>query len=273
MDEAGIDMQVISLYQPPHIQRLEAADAKKWAVSTNDQLSTAVQKYPKKFIGLAAIPAQSPRDAVEELERAVTKLGLKGVCLVSNANEEYLDNKKYWGIFETAEKLNAPIYLHPVNPPSTAITSAYNDYPQLAGPPHGYYAEVSLHVMRLIYSGLFDKYPGLKIILGHMGEGLPFWFPRIDIAWLRGNPMGRPSIQKKPSEYLKSNFTITTSGMFFQPALICSYMALGADNIAFAVDYPPERNDLAVTFIKAASICDSDKEKICHSNAEALFGL
>ncbi len=271
MDEVGINMQVISLYQPPHIQRLETSEAKKWARSTNDELAAAVKKYPDRFVGLAAIPAQSPNDAVEELERAVTKLGLKGVCIVSNAREEYFDNKKYWGIFERAEKLDVPIYLHPTTP-SKAIASGYADFGILSGPPHGYYAEVSLHVMRLIYSGLFDKYPRLKMILGHMGEGLPFWLPRMDMAWMRTTSV-RPNLEKRPSEYLKRNFTISTSGMFFQPALICSYLALGADNITFGVDYPPERNDLAVEFIKAAPICDSDKEKICHSNAEALFKL
>jgi len=271
MDEAGIDMQVLSLFQPPHIQRLEASVARTWARRTNDELSAAVKKYPDRFVGLAAIPAQSPDDAIEELERAVTELGLKGVCIVSNAREEYFDNKKYWGIFEIAEKLGVPIYLHPTRP-STALADAYNDYAVLSGPPHGYYAEVSLHVMRLIYSGLFDRYPELRIILGHMGEGLPFWLPRLDFAWMRTTTQ-RPNIEKKPSEYLKRNFTITTSGMFFQPALICSYLALGADNIAFGVNYPPESNELAVEFIKAAPICDSDKDKICHENAEALFKL
>ncbi len=271
MDEAGITMQAISLFQPPHIQRLETSEAKKWAKSTNDALSAAVKKHPDRFIGLAAIPAQSPDDAVEELQRAVTKLGLKGVCIVSNAKEEYFDDKKYWRIFETAEKLDVPVYLHPVYP-SKAIASAYAGFPILQGPPHGFYAEVSLHVMRLIYSGLFDKYPRLKMMLGHMGEGLPFWFPRIDFAWMRAT-MPKPNIEKRPTEYLKRNFTINTSGMFFQPALLCAYLAMGADNIAFGVDYPPEKNNLAVEFIKAAPICDSDKEKICHSNAEALFKL
>ena len=269
MDEAGIDMQVLSLFTPPHIQNLESSAAKTWARRTNEELSAAVKKHPDRFIGLAAIPVQSPNEAAEELERAVLELGLKGACITSNARDEYFDNRKYWVIFETAEKLDVPIYLHPTSP-SAAIANAYADYERLSGPPHGFYAEVSLHVMRLIYSGLFDRYPGLRMILGHMGEGLPFWLPRLDFAWLR-TAMERPKIEKKPSEYLKRNFTITTSGMFFHPALICAYLALGADSIAFGVDYPPEENNLAVQFIEAAPICDSDKEKICHSNAEALF--
>ena len=271
MDKTGIDIQVLSLFQPPHVQRFESSIASIWARKTNDELSTAVKKYPDRFIGLAAVPAQSPDDAVEELKRAVKELGLKGVCLMSNAKEEYFDNRKYWVIFETAEELDVPIYLHPTSPSST-MANAYADYGLLSGPPHGYAAEVSLHVMRLIYSGLFDRYPRLKVILGHMGEGLPFWLPRLDFAWSR--PIADiPNIQRKPSDYIKTNFTITTSGMFFQPALMCAYLALGADRGAFGVDYPPEENELAVQFIKNAPICDGDKDKICHANAELLFKI
>lgn len=274
MDSAGIDMQVISLFQAPdipHVQNFEVSESKKWARYTNDELSVAVKKYPNRFIGLAAIPIQSPEDAVEELKRAIMELGLKGVCLVSNALGEYFDDEKYWEIFRTAEKLDVPVYLHPTAPSAT-IAGGYTGYPDLMGAPHGYHMEVSLHVMRLIYSGLFDRYPKLKMILGHMGEGLSFWLPRIDFAW-KGSIIPKPDIEKKPSEYIKRNFTVTTSGMFFQPALICTYLAMGANTLAFAVDYPPEDNETAVQFIKAAPISDCDKEKICHTNAEKLFHL
>ena len=167
---------------------------------------------------------------------------------------------------------DVPVYLHPTSL-SAALSGPYAECSgELNGPALGYSAEVSLHVMRLIYSGLFDRYPGLKMILGHMGEGLPYFLPRLDFVWLRPR-VDRPNIQKKPSDYLKTNFTITTSGMFFQPALICAYLALGADRVVFGVDYPPEKNELAVQFIRNAPICDNDMEKICYSNAEALFKL
>lgn len=272
MVEHGIDMQVLSLVTPPHIQMFEPSVAKKWARQTNNALSAAVKKYPDRFVGLAAIPVQSPKDAVEELERAVKKLGLKGVCIESHARNEYLDDKKYWVIFEKVEELDVPVYLHPSTPSAGILTPymAYNG--RLSGPALGYSAEVSLHVMRLIFSGLFDRYPRLKFILGHMGEGLPYWFPRLDFAWERGS-MDRPAIEKRPSEYLKRNFTVDTSGMFFQPALICAYLAMGADRIGFAVDYPMENTGKALQFMKEAPICDSDKEKIYHGNAEALFNL
>ena len=129
--------------------------------------------------------------------------------------------------------------------------------------------------MRLIYSGVFDKYPGLKIILGHLGEALPFWLWRIDFFWLKQWPsfVTRPQLERKPSDYVKDNFTVTTSGVFFQPAFMCTYLALGADNILFAVDHPYESNKEGAQFIESLPICDGDKEKVCHLNAEKLFKL
>lgn len=272
MDAVGIDTQVISLASPS-IQLFEASEGIAWARQVNDKLSKVVKKYPDRFIGLASVAPQSPDEAADEIERAITELGLKGVVIQSHARNEYLDDKKYWVIFERAEKLGAPIYLHPAIP-STAILKPYADYGlPLAGPVLGFAADLTLHIMRLIYSGLFDRYPKLKIILGHLGEGLPFWLQRLDFYWLKKWVQERPTIEKKPSEYLKTNFTITTSGMFFQPAFICSYLALGADRIAFAVDYPYEDTEEALQFMKEAPICDSDKEKICHLNAERLFNL
>ena len=270
MDADGIDMQVLS-GGIPNLQQFEASEGTAWSRKVNDELSAAVKKYPDRFIGLAAVAPQSPGEAADELERAVTELGLKGVWINSHARNEYLDDRKYWVIFERAEKLDVPIYLHPATP-SKDMLKPYDDY-GLKGPVLGFAAEVALHTMRLILSGLFDTYPKLKIILGHMGEGLPFWLSRIDFAWLRPNLREKLAIERQPSEYIKTNFTITTSGMFFQPALICAYLALGADKIAFAVDYPPEKNEKALQFMKEAPICDSDKQKIYHLNAERLFKL
>jgi 5-carboxyvanillate decarboxylase len=272
MDADGIDVQVVSLSNP-NVQQFETADGTTWARRVNDELSTVVKRYPDRFIGLATVAPQNPIEAAIEIERAVTKLGLKGVGLQSHVRNDYLDDRKYWPIFEIAEKVGAPIYLHP-NIPSSAILKPYADYGySLAGPALGFAAETALHVMRLIYSGLFDKYPKLQIILGHLGEGLPFWLPRLDFSWLKSWVGERPAIKKKPSEYLKTNFIITTSGIFFQPALICACLALGADKIAFAVDYPYEDTKQALQFMKEAPICDSDKEKIYSLNAAKLFKL
>lgn len=178
-------------------------------------------------------------------------------------------------IFEAAAKLGVPIHIHP-NFPSPGIIKPYSDYGvALAGPVLGFAAEVSLHAMRLIYSGVFDKYPGLKIVLGHLGEGLPFWLWRIDFYWLKtsNRPADLPRLERKPSDYMKDNFMVTTSGVFFQPAFMCTYLALGADRIAFAADYPYEENKIAVQFMEQAPISDADKERICHQNAERLFKI
>lgn len=273
MDAAGITIQALSL-SPPGVQCFQAKEGTAWARKVNDELAKVVRQNPDRFVGLACVAPQSPEEAADELERAVTELGMKGVNVESHARNEYLDHKKYWCIFERAERLNVPIYLHP-EIPSTSILKGYaDDYGfELAGPPHGYAADVALHSMRLIYSGLFDKYPKLEMILGHMGEGLPFWLTRMDAYWIKPWKGKKPRIEKRPSDYVKANFTITISGMFFVPAFICAYLALGADRIAFAVDYPYERTEEAVRFIKEAPISDLDKERIGYSNAARLLRI
>jgi len=272
MDNAGIHMQVLSL-NLPNTELLDAPDAIAMAKKTNDELSEVVKKYPDRFAGFAAIARHDPDGAAQELERAVKELGLKGATVNSHFRGEYLDGEKYSGILETAERLNVPIYIHP-REPSPDMLKPYLDYPALARAMWGFAAETGLHAIRLICSGVFDRYPGLKIILGHMGEGLPFWLWRIDNIWLTEGGISSPhakKLKKIPSQYVKDNFFVTISGMFSQPALLCTYLALGADRILFAVDYPWESNKEAVQFMETAPICDSDKEKIYHLNVEKLL--
>ena len=270
MDENGIKMQVLS--QDSGVQMLEPAEGLKWSEKVNNALSEVVLKHPNRFVGLASVAPQSPDAAAKELERAVTELGLKGVNLHSHARNEYLDHKKFRPLFEKAQDLDVPIYLHPAIP-STKILKGYEDYRLLSGPVLGFAAETSLHAMRLILSGLFDEYPKLKIILGHMGEGLPYFLDRIDFAFKRADGGKLENISKRPSDYIKENFFITTSGMFFEPAFLCAYLAIGADNIGFAVDYPHEDLKSAVKFIKNIPVSDNDKDKICSENAMRLFKL
>jgi 2,3-dihydroxybenzoate decarboxylase len=274
MDAAGIDCQALSLTDPG-CEPFDAPDATAVARETNDELVRAVKKYPDRFIGLAALAPQNPDEAADELERGIKELGFRGAKINSNIRGEYLDDRKYWTIFERAEKLGVPIYLHPTVP-SPAMLGPYAAYGYtLTSPSLGFGAETALHAMRLICSGLFDKYPGLKIILGHLGEGLPFWLNRLNLGWLRPLTPGElgPKCVKKPSEYIKTNFMVTTSGMFFQPAFLCVYLALGADNITFATDHPFVESKPAGQFMEALSIGDNDKDKICHLNAERLFKL
>jgi 2,3-dihydroxybenzoate decarboxylase len=195
---------------------------------------------------------------------------MKGASINSHTRGEYLDDKKYWVIFERAERLGVPIYIHP-RMPSPGMVKPYLTYPSLATAMSGFAAEVSLHALRLILSGLFDEHPGVKIILGHLGEGLPFWLWRLDNRWLR-MPQGM-IIKKRPSQYIKDHFFITTAGNFSVSAFLCAYLELGADRILFAVDAPLESNREAVQFMEGLPISDGDKEKVCHLNAEKLFNL
>lgn len=274
MDEAGIDMQVLSL-SVPGCEELTPAEGTALANKTNDELAKVVKRYPDRFIGLAALAPQSPNEAADELERAVQELGLKGVRMHSHTGDTYLDDKRYWVIFDKAEKLGVPIYLHPTIPHPAMFKAYWDDYGEsLAGAALGFGAETALYAMRLMYSGVFDKYPDLKVILGHLGEGLIFWMTRIDFAfkkaWMEEE---RPKTKKPPSEYIRNNFFVTTSGMFAVPAFMCVFQEIGADRMMFAVDYPYEETEEAVHFIEQVPISDIDKEKVQHLTAEKVFKL
>ena len=273
MKAAGVTKQVLSL-SPPTVQYLEEADGVLWAKKINDDLAKVIKHYPESYIGLASVAPQSPHKAAAEIDRAVSELGLKGVMLQSHVGEEYLDVEKYRVIFEKAEELRAPIYLHP-DIPCGDMLRYYADYGfDLAGPTLGYAADAALQAMRLILSGLFDRCPGLQMMLGHMGEGLPYWLDRIDFSWKKPWTGEKPfHIERPPSDYLRTNFTITTSGMSYLPAFMCAYMGLGADRIAFGVDYPYEDSGEALRFIQETTISDEDKKKILHLNAEKLLNL
>jgi len=269
MDEAGIDVQVLSLAQPG-VQSLDDRTAVTLARRINDELAKAVMQFPGRFYGLATIAPQAPAEAASELRRAITELGLRGVLINSHTRGEYLDDEKFWIILETVEELGVPLYIHPAEP-SPDMIKPYLAYPGLSGAINGFCADVSLHTLRMIFGGVFDRFPRLQIILGHLGEGLPYWMSRIDDHWLK-QPQTK-KLGKKPSDYIRDNFFVTMSGMYWHPALLCAYLALGADRILFAVDYPMEPNLRAVASIESAPICTIDKEKILYSNAEKLFRL
>jgi 2,3-dihydroxybenzoate decarboxylase len=271
MDASGIDMQVISLTSPG-IQVFEGQLAKELAEDANNQLAAAVERHPDRLAGLAAIAPQLPQDAAIELDRAASSLGLCGAIINSHTKGEYLDDRKYWPIFEAANALKVPIYLHP-RAPGPGMVQPYLDYGlYFAG--WGFAAETGLHALRLIMSGVFEEFPDLKIILGHMGEGIPFYLQRIDNRYLLQVKIGAvKALKRNPAQYFRDNFVITTSGVTQSSSLRLCYEELGPDKILFAADYPYESVEEAVQFIDTSDLPEADKHKIYQSNAERLFGL
>ncbi len=268
MDKAGVDVQVLSLTSPG-VEQFDPSMGTELAAGINDELYSIVQNYPTRFEGYAALAPKNPEGAVKELERSVKELGFKGWKTHSNYGGTYLDDKEYWPILEKAEELDVPIYLHPAVP---AIPPLRKYGFALAGAPFGFGIETAICMMRLIYSGIFDKCPRLKIVLGHLGEGLPFVLQRIDFAYVRPwfEPAARPNLKKKPSEYLKENVFVTTSGNYLQPAFMCTYETLGIDRILLSTDYPYEDSDECLQFLESLPINDEDKNKMYSLNAGQL---
>ena len=269
MDEAGIDVQVISHLQPgPQVFAPDMSVT--LARQANNILHEGILVRPDRFAGFAALPTPNPEAAADELERTVTELGFKGALISGLTNGSFLDDKKFWPIFERAAKLDVPIYLHPAIPNQMVVEAYYdgyrnNDYPILMGAVWGFTVETATHALRLILSGVFQEYPRLKIILGHLGETLPFLLWRLE--WTYNNLTNKTGIAK----CFREHFYVTTSGNFSQPALLCTVMELGADRILFAVDWPFNSNIEGVEFVRTASIKSKDKSKIFAGNAARLL--
>ncbi|HEY7384133.1 MAG TPA: amidohydrolase family protein [Beijerinckiaceae bacterium] len=271
MDEAGIDMQVLS-HGAPSAQKLPADVAVEVTRRVNDRLAAVIAAHPTRFAGFAALPTSDPEAAADELARTVERHGFKGAMIHGLAGGLFLDDRRFWPIFKRAQKLDVPIYLHP-SVPHPAVMDAYykeyaKDYPMVIRAAWGYTVETATQAIRLVLSGVFDRYPHLKIILGHLGETLPFLVWRIDQA------LARPG-QKAVSfrDVFCNNFYITTSGNFSDPALLCSVMEMGVDRILFAVDYPFVMNPPATEWMKRVPLSDADKAKILSGNAKHLLGI
>jgi len=271
MDSDGIDFAVLSLTSPG-VQAFDAVTATRLAKDANDAMAKAVAANPQRLAALAAVAPHYPAGAASELQRAMTSLGMKGFLINSHTMGEYLDDQKFWPIFEAAQALDAPLYLHP-REPGPDLVKPFLDYGlYFAG--FGFAVETSLHAMRLIMCGLFDEFPKLKIILGHMGEGLPFWLQRIDNRYLLQVKIGAVKKMKRlPSEYFLDNFLITTSGVMSAPALKLSIEVLGVERIMFAADYPYESVTEGVQFMDTVDIPEEYRRLIYSGNAEKLFKL
>ncbi len=270
MDEAGIDVQILS-HGAPSAQKLTGSDAVALTRRVNDRLQAAVAANPKRFAAFAALPTSDPRAAAEELERT-TRLGFKGAMIHGLANGVFLDDKRFWPIYERAQALDVPIYLHP-SVPLPAVTDAYykdyaEDFPMVVRAAWGYTVETATLAIRMVLSGVFDAYPRLKIVLGHLGETLPFLIWRVDHA------LARPGAKTLSfRDAFCGHFYITTSGNFSNPALLCCVMEMGIDRILFSVDWPFVANKPAVQWIDTVPLCAEDKVKLLSGNAKALFRM
>lgn len=270
MDVAGIDMQLL-LLGATGVQTLEAGRATELTRLANDRLAAAVRAHPERFAGLTALAPQDPEAAARELERGVRELGLKGAVINSNARGEYLDHRKFRPILEAAASLDVPIYLHP-SIPAPQMVQPYLDH-ALLGPMWGFAAEAGLHALRLILSGVFDELPRLRIVLGHLGEGIPFFLTRIDRQHLNTQAQRQPRLRRLPSEYFREHFMITTSGMNEAPAVMFCHALLGAERMMFAIDHPYEPMQEEVRAFERQPLPAADLEKIYHGNAERVFRL
>ena len=278
MDAHGIEMMLPSLNAPAVQAIPNRARAIEVARRANDFLAEEVAKRPTRFQGLAALPMQDPQEAARELVRCVRELGFKGALVngfsqIGEAtNATYYDLKQYWPFWAEVERLGVPFYLHPRNP-LPAHAHIYDGHPWLLGPTWAFGQETAVHALRLMASGLFDAHPQLKIVIGHMGEGLPYSMWRVDNrnAWVKA-PKTYPA--KKPlAEYFRGNFHITTSGNFRTQTLIDAMLEIGADRILFSADWPFENIDHAAAWFDACPISEGDRVKIGRTNARQLFGL
>ncbi|MDI3468909.1 MAG: 2-amino-3-carboxymuconate-6-semialdehyde decarboxylase [Pseudolabrys sp.] len=272
MDAAGVDVQVLS-HGAPSAQKLPADTAAVMTRAVNDRLAAQIAANPKRFAGFAALPTSDVKGAADEMERAVTRLGFKGVMIHGTANGEYLDDRKFWPIFERAEALDVPIYLHPALP-DPRITDIYlkdyvKDFPLVVRPAWGYTIDTATQAIRLVLSGVFEKHPKLKIILGHFGETLPFLLWRIDSSLKRP---GQKSLEFR--QIFTNNFWLTTSGFFSDPALLCCVMEMGVDRLLFAIDWPfVIDNRPAVEWLSRIPLSGEDKVKIASGNAKRLLKM
>jgi uncharacterized protein len=272
MDAGGIDVQVISL-GVPGTEQLDPEQAIPLARQANDYLAAAIKDHPDRLAAFATLPTAAPEHAADELQRTVTEHGFKGALINGHVRGRFLDDREFWPIFERAQQLDVPIYLHPAEPPDAVRDAYYSGLPPrvgqvLATSGWGWHVDTGLHALRLITAGVLDEYPSLQIIIGHMGEALPFFLARSS-----RNLRAQANLEKPLEHYVTNNFHFTTSGMFSYPPLTCLLSVVGADRVMFSVDYPYSRNEDGRDFMLGAPISQIDREKLAFGNAERLLNL
>ena len=273
MDAAGIDVQVLS-HAPPGPQRLDAETAVRVSMAANDRLRDICSAHPDRFAGFAMLPTTDPAAAADELERSVDKLGFKGAMIhgLTGPDRLFFDDRRFWPIYERAQALDVPLYIHPAIPHPDVMNAYFKDYakehPGFLTAGWGFTMETATAGIRIVLSGVLEKYPGTKIILDHLGETLPFLLWRIDMALNRRGAAGVPF-----RDLFTKHFYITTSGFFSDPALLCCIQEMGVDRILFAVDYPFVPQEPGPKWMEGLMLNKDDKAKILHGNAETLLGL
>jgi uncharacterized protein len=279
MDAAGIDMQVLSTAQPG-FEHTEAARAIPAARGFNDRVAEAVAAHPDRFAAFAALPTADPDAAASELERAVRSLGMKGAMVNGRTQERFLDDQFFWPIFESAEALDVPIYLHPMPPPRAVYDLYYSGFGDdvgfmLGAGAWGWHVETGLHSLRLILAGVFDRFPRLQLIVGHMGEALPFMIARASGALGGASALGPVGTRMELPliDYFLRNFHVTISGFFTAPTLRCALDVIGPDRVMFAVDHPFGDQASGRRFLDEVEIDETVRAKIAHENAERLLRL
>ncbi len=274
MKAAGVDHAVLGL-TAPGVQIFQRDEAVEMAALSNDRLAEACRKHPDKYTGMAAVAPQDPEWSAKELERAVTKLGMKAAVINSHTHDEYLSDQKFWPILEAAESLGVPIYLHPQGPSRGFIQPLLEA--GLDGAVFGFGVDTGFHALRIITSGAFDRFPKLQLILGHMGEALPFWLYRLDYMHAAGIRAKRypfmPELKKKVSDYMRENVIVTSSGMPAEAPIRYSQEVLGEDRVMYAMDYPYQYVPEEVTMQDAMRIPLETKRKFFQTNAERVFNI
>ena len=269
MDSAGIARAVLAVAGPGVQAEGVIATATRKARESNDFLAREIDKRQPRFLGFAHLPMQDPHAAANELERCIKELGFRGAMINGHTNGLYLDDPSYDVFWERAEALAAPIYLHPADPMVPAPVLA--GYPVLRRATWEWGFETGSHALRLIFGGVFDRFPKTKLVLGHLGEMLPYLLWRFDSR--AGPDFYNANLEKPPSHYLKENVWVTSSGMLSADSLYCAVSALGSDRVMFAADYPFEKADEAGHFLDSVRLEEGLRTDIAFRNAERMLGL
>jgi predicted TIM-barrel fold metal-dependent hydrolase len=272
MDAAGIDVQVLSLTSPG-TEQLEAAEAAALARESNNLLAEAARSHPARLAGFATLASADPGFAADEMSRMVLEHGFKGAVINGHQRGRYLDDEFFWPILERAQRLRVPIYLHPTQPPKPVIDASYGGFApmvseMLAGPGWGWHIETAVHVLRIILGGGFDRYPELQVVIGHMGEALPFMLSRVDVM-----PMAMTKLARPVSAYLRENVHYTFAGFNFTPTFLDLLLQVGVDRIMFSADHPYGSMSEARAFLDRLPVSGADREKIAHLNAGCLLRM